>query len=424
MSMPASALRGYVEGKDPATGKRVIDEIVEALTRPVAPEENRYAAVTFPEPGTRQRLLAPDTEDNLQRLFAQRGWTEGLPIILPTEERVAEMLTGTGHAPDKLVRKTFLHDGKQDMRCTVENVAIAAVMAGARPEHLPVLLAIASTGEPATQPSTLPFASAVLVNGPIRNEIGMNSGLGALGPFSPVNAVIGRAWTLLSKLTGWAQHKKTVWSSQGNSYGYTNLCMAENEERSVWEPFHVQKGHKKEESVVSLFRGWNMLNSVGAASKESFGDALKLQLQAIPPLYSAATLIMDPLVARSLKEIEGFQTPLDVAQWISENYKIPARQFWNYDIIDMLVMPLALHGVKPYADWLQVPDDTLIAPYNRADKISIIVVGGETSPLWKVGDLGYSVSVSVDKWRPKAADGIGSDQQAQEAQRAYEAPRS
>jgi hypothetical protein len=422
--MPAAALRGYLEGNDPTTGKRVIDEIVEALTRPVTQEENRYAAVAAPEPGTRQRLLAPDTEDNLQRLFAQRGWTEGLPIILPTEERVAEMLTGTCHAPDKVVRKSYLHDGKQDMRCTVENVAIAAVMAGARPEHLPVLLAIASTGEPATQPSTLPFASAVVVNGPIRNEIGMNSGMGALGPFSPVNAVIGRGWTLLSKLTGWAQRKKTVWSSQGNSYGYTNLCMAENEERSVWEPFHVQKGHKREESVVSLFRGWNVLNSVGAASQESFGDALKLQLQAIPPLYSAATLILDPLVARSLKEIEGFQTPLDVAQWISENYKIPARQFWNYDIIDMLVKPLALHGVKPYADWLTVPDDALITPYNRADKINIIVVGGETSPVWKVADLGFSVSASIDKWRAKATDSIGSDQPAQEGQHAYEAPRS
>jgi len=422
--MPAAALRGYLEGNDPTTGKRVIDEIVEALTRPVTQEENRYAAVAAPEPGTRQRLLAPDTEDNLQRLFAQRGWTEGLPIILPTEERVAEMLTGTCHAPDKVVRKSYLHDGKQDMRCTVENVAIAAVMAGARPEHLPVLLAIASTGEPATQPSTLPFASAVVVNGPIRNEIGMNSGMGALGPFSPVNAVIGRGWTLLSKLTGWAQRKKTVWSSQGNSYGYTNLCMAENEERSVWEPFHVQKGHKREESVVSLFRGWNVLNSVGAASQESFGDALKLQLQAIPPLYSAATLILDPLVARSLKEIEGFQTPLDVAQWISENYKIPARQFWNYDIIDMLVKPLALHGVKPYADWLTVPDDALITPYNRADKINIIVVGGETSPVWKVADLGFSVSASIDKWRAKATDAIGSDQLAQEGQHAYEAPRS
>ncbi len=66
----------------------------------------------------------------------------------------------------------------------------------------------------------------------------------------------------------------------------------------------------------------------------------------------------------------------------------------------------------------------MIAPYNRADKISIIVAGGETSPVWKVGDLGFSVSASIDKWRPKATDGMGSDQPAQEAQHAYEAPRS
>jgi hypothetical protein len=422
VSMPPSVLRGYVEGPNPATGRRVVDDVLEALTKPYTAEESRNAAVLRPDPGPRQRLLAPDTEDNLQRLFYQRGWTDGLPVILPTEERVAAMLAGTGAAPNRVVLKKNLEDAKENLVCTVEMVAVIAVMAGALPEHMPLLLAIASTGQPAIQPSTLPFTSMLLVNGPIRREIGMNCGMGAFGPFNPVNAVIGRAWTLMSKAWGFAQRKRTFWSSQGNNYTYNNLCAAENEERSVWEPFHVTKGHRPEESVVSLFRGWNLLNSQGAAGRRSWGDEVKLQMQALPALYSAATFIMDPIVARSLKEIEGFQTKLDVGRWISENIKMPASQFWDNDVIDMLVAPLAYHGVQPYAGWKQLPGDTLIAPYNRPEKINVIVVGGETSPLWKLADFDYTMSAPIDKWRKKTA-AQAQDPDSEQARGAYETPK-
>jgi hypothetical protein len=397
-SMKPAVLREYIEGKDPVTGRPLVEEVLEALTKPYTAAESRNLAVARPTP-VRQRLLEANTEENLQQLFIERGWTDGLPLVLPTEERVAKMLAGTHQPPDKLVGKAFMVDTQENLRITVETVAIAAVMAGARPEHLPVLLAIATTGQPAIQPSTLPFASALLVNGPIRNEIGMNSGMGALGPYNLANAVIGRAWTLMSIVWGYARRKRTFWTSQGNNYTYNNLCMAENEDRSVWEPFHVQKGYKREESVVSLFRGWNVLNSTGAAARRSWGEEVKLQMQALPPLYSAATLILDPMLAGHLKEYEGFQTPLEIGQWISENIKMTARQFWTNDIIDMLVAPLALSGVQPYAAWKQLPGDTLIAPYHRPEKISILVVGGETSPLWKISDFDHTTTASIDKWR-------------------------
>ena len=425
VSMPPSVLRGYIEGQDPVTGRRLVDEVLEALTKPYTVEESRNLAIVRPDPPENQKLLQPDTEDNLQRLFVERGWTDGLPIVLPAEERVAQMLAGTSQPPGKLVGKAFMVDTQENLRITVEMVAIVAVMAGARPEHLPVLLAIASTGQPAIQPSTLPFASALLVNGPIRNEIGMNSGMGALGPYNLANAVIGRAWTLMSIVWGFARRKRTFWTSQGNNYSYNNLCMAENEERSVWEPFHVQKGHRREESVVSLFRGWNLLNSQGAAARRSWGEEVKLQMQALPALYSGATLILDPMLARHLKENEGFQTKLDISRWISENVRMTASQFWENDIIDMLVVPLALSGVQPYAAWKRLPGDALIAPYHRPDKVNILVVGGETSPLWKVSDFDYTTTASIDKWRAKAPVGTRDtgDRDLEEAQRAYEAPK-
>ena len=423
VSMPPSVLRGYIEGNDPVTGRHLVDEVLEALTRPYTPEKSRNLAVTRSSPA-RKRFLEPDSEGNLQQLFTQRGWSDGLPIILPTEERVAEMLSGTGQSPDKLVGKSLMVDTQEELRVTVETVAIAAVMAGARPEHLPVLLAIASTGQPAIQPSTLPFASALLVNGPIRNEIGMNSGMGAFGPYNLANAVIGRAWTLMSIVWGYARRKRTFWTSQGNNYTYNNLCMAENEERSVWEPFHVQKGHKPEESVVSLFRGWNLLNSMGAAARRSWGEEVKLQMQALPALYSGATLILDPMLARHLKEYEGFQTKLDLSRWISENVQMTAKQFWDNDIIDMLVAPLASSGVQPYAAWKQLPGDVLIAPYHRPEKVNILVVGGETSPLWKISDFDYTVTASIDKWKAKAPAVFQDNHDTGEARGAYETQKS
>jgi hypothetical protein len=401
--MSDSVLRQYIDGKDPGTNRVVIEEVLDALTKPANGDESASGISEISRAGIRQALLEPDTEDNLQRLFFERGWTDGLPVVLPTEERVAKMLTGTSHAPDEVVGEVVLFDTKERVKFTVEMVAIVGVMAGARPEHLPVILAIASTTHPAIQPSTTPFACMLLVNGPIRNEIGMNSGIGAFSPRNLANAVIGRAWTLLTINWGYTRLKKTFWSSQGNNFGYNNMCCAENEERSPWEPFHVQKGFRHDESVISIFRGWSLLNNGGAAARRSHGEEMALQMKALPALYSAATLIMDPLVARNLKENEGFQTKQDYCRWLSENVKMPAGQFWKTDLIDMLMGQLAQQGVEPYATWKRLPDDALIAPYNKPEQINIVVVGGETSPLWKTADFAYTVSAPVDKWRSSTA---------------------
>jgi hypothetical protein len=399
--MPPSVLRSYIDGDNPATQQTVIGEVIEALTKPVSEDEFEGDFAPASRTGLRQTQLAPDTEDNLQRLFYERGWTDGLPVILPTEERVAEMLTGTNRSPDEVVTEIFLHDTQEYLKFTVEMVAIIGVMAGARAEHLPVLLAIASTGHPSIPGSTTPFACMLLVNGPIRNEIEMNSGIGAFSPRTLANSVIGRAWTLLTIHWGYLRLKKQFWTSQGNPIGYNNMCVAENEERSAWEPFHVQKKFRPEESVVSLFRGWSFVNNVVGSSQRSVGKDMFLQLGALPGLFSAAMLILDPLVARHLKENEGFQTKLDFARWISENFTVPAGQFWGTDLIHMMMAPLADQGVEPYATWKKLPEDTLIRPYDKPENINIVVVGGETSPMWKVSDFAYATSASVDKWRAR-----------------------
>jgi hypothetical protein len=397
IGMAPEVLDKFIVGNEPDTGKPVIGEIIDVLTRPVkgaGPTTAPAAAKAAPVP----LFLKPDNEDDLQRLFYENGWTDGLPVILPTEARVKRMLAGTNARPDDVVVETFRFDTGEAVKYTTTNIAVIAVMAGARPEYFPVILAIASTRQPALMGSTTAFGTMVIVNGPIRNEIGMNSGIGAFSPINMANSVIGRAWTLMSLCWGYARPNKSFWSSQGNNETYNNMCAAENEEKSVWEPFHVTKGFKADESVVSLFRGWAMLSTSGAAAHRTLGEELNIQLA---PLKSAATIVMDPLVARNLKENEGFKTKQDFAHWLSQRVKMPAGQYWKMDYIDMLVASEAYKGVEPYASWKKLPDDALIAPFTNPDNINIIVVGGETSPLWKTSGYFYSGSASIDKWRPK-----------------------
>jgi hypothetical protein len=388
IGLPPDALDAYIEGNDPQTGKPIINEILDALTRPVGEAVFEPESSAASQAGDYRKFLPPDTEDNLQRFFYERGWTDGLPIILPTEERVARMLAGTGHKPDEVVGELFQMDTREDIKYTVRNIATIAVMSGAGPEHFPVILAIASTRQTALMPSTTAFSAMLLVNGPVRDEIGMNCGIGAFSPVNLANSVIGRSWTLMGTVWGYNRPLKTLWSSQGNSLVYNSSCAGENEEKSVWTPFHVQKGFKPQESVVSIFRGWTLFNSPGTAAKRTHGEELKIQLGVMPPANSSATIIMDPLVARNLKENEGFATKQDYARWISQNVTMPAGRYWKAD-----------QGIEPFASWKKLPDGELIAPFFDPERINIVVVGGETSPLWKVADYNHTVSVSIDKWR-------------------------
>jgi hypothetical protein len=399
VGMPISTLRRYVEGEDPVSGVPIMRNVIDVLTQESI-EQVSFSSMFSEQP----RLLEPDTGDNLCRLFYENGWTDGLPIILPTEERVAEMLTGTSHPPDEVVgQMTITTKRERGMEYTVEKVAINAVMAGARPEHLPVLLAIASTGEPSMPSSTTSFGRMMVVNGPIRHEIGMNCGLGALSPMNLANSVIGRAWTLMTLTLGNTKLGETFLGSLGNNLNYNNMCIAENEERSVWGAFHVQKGFRPEESVVSLFRGWSFINSMGAPNRRGAHEETAIMLKAFQALRSMATLIMDPLVAKGLKENHGFETKESLARWLSENVKIPAKQYWEADVVSNLMVPLARQGVEPYATWTKVPDDTLIAPWNEPENINMVIVGGETNPLWLTTDLAHIVSASIDKWRPQTS---------------------
>ncbi|HHX73711.1 MAG TPA: hypothetical protein GX699_02255 [Firmicutes bacterium] len=307
--VPRETIREYLRGTDPVTGKPLVREIIEALTKPLTEEEKNPVLITKPK---HPRLLPPDTEENLHRLFLKSGWTDGLPIVLPTEERVAEMLTGTDADPNQVVGTMSIGYYEEKLEYTAEQVAVNAVMAGARPEHLPVILAIAATQRPSLPSSTTSFASMVVVNGPVRDLTGMNYGTGALSPFNYANSVIGRTWTLMSKNFGDARLGETFMASTGHNLNYNNMCFAENEADSPYEPLHVEKGFRAEENTVSLFRGWNVLG-LGLGPAERMAEVLKF----LPTMGKVATFVMDPLVAKNLKT-EGFTTKTKLREYLAE----------------------------------------------------------------------------------------------------------
>jgi hypothetical protein len=395
--VPAATCRKYLEGKDPVTGKPVLQEIVEALTTPLSEEDKKTGFITRPT----QRLVNPDTADNLSRLFLENGWTDGLPIVLPTEARVAEMLKGTSRKPNEEAGKMQPSSPHEAWSYAVEQVAVNAVMAGAKPEHLPVILALASTGVPSLFTSTTSFARMVVVNGPIRNEIKMNAGIGALGPFNYANSVIGRAWTLLSmNLSGSGKIGETYMGSQGNNYNYNNLCMPENEEELPpgWNPFHVQKGYKPQDSVVSTFNGWGFTHP-----DQSFGKPFHTQipfwLKFVSP-FSPVTLLLDPTIIKQLKEREGFDSKEQLIDWIYRNTSVTVGDFLdNFYSVQNFILPGARQGVEPFASRIKLSRDAHIPQFASPNVIHILSVGGQTNLFWQAGDFGYISSASVDKWR-------------------------
>jgi hypothetical protein len=400
---PVSLHRAYAEGNDPTTGKPLMREIVEALTKPLTAEEKKTGVLDRTPP----RVLGPDTEENLQQLFHKNGWTDGLPIVLPTEKRVAEMLKGTSHRPDEVVGKmspaTAAHEAWE---FTVEKVAINAVMAGAKPEYLPVILTVASTALTAIPASTTSFARMMVVNGPIRKEIGMNSDVGALGPFNRANAAIGRAWTLLSKnLSGAGILGDTYMGSQGNNLSYNNVCIAENEEKSPWTPFHVDKGFKPEESVVSIFHGWGIAHGIGVRSINKGLHFHISHLLGVFAPYSSATsqsgalVLIDPLAAKEIKKNKDVDTKEKLQEWLYENTLISYDDFWHDELVVSFTLPAAQKGVEPFASWLKQPKDSLLHRFSSPKTINLIVVGGEVNPFFQAGDFRHLKSASVDTWR-------------------------
>jgi hypothetical protein len=366
-----------------------IDKLIDGLTKPLTAEEQETGVKSIPRP---PRIAVRGTLKEIQDYFEAHRWTDGLPIIPPTEEAVKKMLTGTSASPDKVLGLMW----PEKWEATVEGVAINAVMAGCKPEYMPILLGVveAFLKEPdmfsSEVRSTTSFAFGIIVNGPIARKIGMNSGIGALGPGNPANASIGRALRLFIMNLGGSWPGISDMGSQGNVARYS-FAFAENEEESPWEPFHVERGFKADQSVVSVFSGRMFIGPFGAL--QGIVDGLRNQAGSV----LEAGVLVDPLLAKAIAK--QFPKKSDFKNYLYNNATEPLATF-KARSAGQLQVRIGKPGWWP--EWYndpKTPKDKIVPVYGSPERIHVIVVGGGSSALYQAWELRWPTSVAVDKWR-------------------------
>jgi hypothetical protein len=255
--------------------------------------------VRFNETGLKSRRIElGEDEDEEEAMFA-RGWSDGLPLVPPTEERVLRMLDGTSRDPQEVIGLV----PPALAAATVEKIAINAVMAGCKPEYLPVVLAAveAVLDEPFAMHgvlATTQFAApVVVVNGPIRRQIGMNAKGNALGQGNRANSSIGRALQLVIRNIGEGRPQEVDRATLGNP-GKLGYCFAEDEEGSCWEPLSVERGVKPGVSAVTVFAGFGLQGVVDQKSRDpgslarSMAESLKaMQSVKLAPACDAILVV-------------------------------------------------------------------------------------------------------------------------------------
>lgn len=216
--------------------------------------------------------------------FYDQGWTDGLPVVPPTKEMVEQFVQASGRKANDSIAILPPRSG----RATVEVVAINAVMAGCRPEYMPVVIAaLDGIADPAfrlnvMQVTTAPSTPFLLINGPVRKLLNINYGTGCLGPGWRANATIGRAIRLIMQNVGGAIPGVYSMASFGSPLRYTYVC-GENEEENPWTPFHVDKGFGRTDSAVTVFRATNYVNISGGMGVGP-DDILRQIATQMPPM--------------------------------------------------------------------------------------------------------------------------------------------
>ena len=398
-----------IEGNNAITGKPMMQEAVAKLTSPLTAEERDMSSKTVDiGPAT-----YTDTEDNLQKLFLDKRYTDFLPVILPTKEKVDAMLAQTSHAPDEILGS--MNPGSvagETWTYTVRHAAIAAVMAGAKPEYFPIILAIGSTGSTAVNISDNGFMAAAVINGPIRDEIGLNYEVGAVGPYAHANTTIGRAWSLLSINGGNCGKVGTTYmGTVGNPMNLINIIMAENEENSPFEPLSVQRGFKKGDNTITLFSGWGILSAKNwAATDWSSTPNYSRTIQSIYRQQDSmfgTTAVLSPPIANFVRD-EGYDTAEKLIAYVTEPDPNAKPAFGFGPPPGGPDGPPPGGAAKPGAGGpppggAAKPKDGAAKPKMQmmgfGSNFTVVVTGASNNNYWMIGGMRPGQTVPIDAWR-------------------------
>src|SRR5262245_17197067 len=365
-----------------------IDQVIDGLTTP-PPVTGEVPPAA---PAERLWVDGDDPLDATQGIFLERGWSDGFPLVPPTPERVARMLAGTRRGPADVV--AVLEPGFG--LATVEKIAINAVMAGCRPEHLPVVIAaVEAVADPRfflriAAMSTGPHAPLVLVNGPLARQIGLNAGRCAIGPGSQnqANVVIGRALRLCYMNIGQAYPGVMDMDTIGSANKFS-LCVAENEAESPWSPFHVERGYEADASTVTV---------VTVYAQSDVWDFFNTTPEGI--LTTAARAAANPAIASAGRWLEGSwadpQTKLPILDrnlllLCPEHAAIIHRAGWSkadvrsflyrrarlpFGVLRANREPATIVAGRPDLQWLADHPDLEVPLVDRPECFELAVVGG------------------------------------------------
>jgi hypothetical protein len=321
-----------------------------------------------------------EDDDPIEMLFA-RGVTDGLPVVPPSEARVRRMLAAVDHDPQELIGTIGPNYG----RATVEKIAINAVMAGCHPTYFPTILAAVEAmcedqfclhGVNVTTFSATPV---VILNGPVRQRIGVNCGHNALGHGFRANATIGRALRLMIVNIGGAKPQEITKATLGHPAQFT-FCFGEYEEESPWEPLHVERGFRAAQSTVTVFAGHSPLQINDHASRSAEQLALSLGWTMASlwnhknfPLFSDTVLIVCPEHAKTFAQ-DGW-SKAELRQFLYEKIRRPLREL-RPGVNGGEGAGVSMLRTSRQKDREPPTDDTLIRKFPKPESILIVVAGG------------------------------------------------
>lgn len=359
---------------------------------------DRLRAESENSPLRARKIEIASADDEHEFMFDQ-GFSDGLPLVPPTPERVLRMLSGTRRDPQEVLGVMPPNMGD----VTVEKAAINAVMAGCRPEYMPVILTAIEAllmeeynihGVMAT---TMGASPVLVVNGPIREKIGMNMKLGALGQGNRANATIGRAVRLAVRNIGGAKPGGTERSTLGNPMKFT-MCFAEHEQRNPWEPLHVERGFDAEDSVVTIFTmtsGPTLIVDQDSRQASQLAGSFGLSLEAAfhPKAHFATDVLLVVCPEHVDTLIRDGYSKADVRARIQEVTARPLEELVENEVSAVGLKKAAFEAMGPEAR------SRLLPKFKSPEDIHIVVAGSDAGKFsgafhgWATGEIG-SISVS------------------------------
>ncbi len=350
-------------------------------------------AGNFPELRIEKVQVAHDPFGEINELFYKRGWTDGLPIVPPTVERIQKTLRAVDLSGDYVVSILDPMGGQ----ATVEKIAVNAVMAGCRPEYMPVLMAaVEAIANPAFDlrgiaTTTSPDIPMLIVSGPVARQLGINSGTNALGRGWKANATISRALHLIMQNIGGSWPDVTDMSTLGQP-GEISMMLAENEKANPWEPLHMDLGFPKAANVATVLaaEGTHSVYGIGRNS-EGFLKMVADYLAGMDRAYRSTLLLVIAQDTAQMLARDGW-TKDKIRQFIKKNACLP---FYKYKERFLDPGMARIPGGVP--NWiLQTKDPQAPIPSPIIDQLLILVSGGPGEKSLLIPGWVYGKAVSKE----------------------------